>query len=444
MAHINTPARTPHRTHEGAPAVPQNAEQQLRRLVMANMLWEDQFYIDGKTTAELIRDLIPQLPADKVSQIAVDAREGGKLRHVPLLLVREMARHESHRALVSSTLARVIQRPDELTEFLALYWQDGRQPLTKGVKKGLAEAFGKFNEYSLAKYNRDGKVKLKDALRVSHPKPRDEAQAELWKRLNNDELTTPDTWETQLSAGVDKKATFERLIAENKLGGLALLRNLRNMKQAGVPDSIIREALGRMKTERILPFRFISAARFAPQLEPELEAAMFRSLEGMPKLSGHTILLLDKSGSMQGQVSAKSDLTRYDAAAGLAMLARELCESCEIWTFETGGGSWLSSGGNQVLQVPARRGFVLRDALGQPGGGTMLGDSVRRMNALTHDRLIVFTDEQSSDPVGAPKGKGYMVNVAAYQHGVGFGDWVRVSGFSEQIMAWIQLNEQAQ
>jgi len=443
MAQLNTPARTSYRTHEGAPAVAQNAEQTLRRLVMANMLWEDQFYLDGKSSADLICALIPQLPAEKIAQIAIEAREGGKLRHVPLLLVREMARHESHRALVASTLARVIQRPDELTEFLALYWQDGRQPLSNGVKKGLAEAFGKFNEYSLAKYNRDGRIKLKDALRVSHPKPRDEVQADLWKRLNNDELTTPDTWETQLSGGADKKETFERLIAENKLGGLALLRNLRNMKQAGVPDGIIREALGRMKTERILPFRFIAAARFAPQLEPELEAAMFRSLEGMTKLPGHTILLLDKSGSMAAAISAKSDLTRYDAAAGLAMLARELCESCEVWTFETAGYSGFGPSGNQVLQVPARRGFALRDALGRPGGGTMLGDSVRRMSALPHDRLIVFTDEQSSDAVGGPQRKGYMVNVAAYQHGVGFGDWVRVSGFSEQIMGWIQLNEQS-
>ncbi len=449
MAQLNVAARNPYHTHENAPAVPANAEQQLRRLVMANMLWEDQFYVDGQTTADLIKALIPKLPAETVAEIAVQAREGGKLRHVPLLLVREMARHESHRSLVAGTLARVIQRPDELTEFLALYWQDGRQPISAGIKKGLAQAFGKFDEYALAKYNRATTVKLKDALRVAHPKPKDAVQADLWKRLNNDELATPDTWETQLSSGADKRATWERLIGEGKLGGLALLRNLRNMQQAGVPDAVIRPALQAMKTDRILPFRFIAAARFAPQLEPELEGAMLRSLESMPKLPGHTALLLDRSGSMAEAMSAKSDLTRYDGAAGLAILARELCESCEVWTFQAGhAGAQMGYWGrgemqNIMTQLPARRGFALRDALGKPEGGTLLGAAVQYINARPHDRLIVLTDEQSQDAVGAATAsKSYMVNVAAMQHGVGFGPWTRISGFSEQVLTWIQAEEQ--
>ena len=47
-----------------------------------------------------------------------------KLRHAPLWVVREMARHDGHKALVADTLAKVIQRADELAEFLALYWKD--------------------------------------------------------------------------------------------------------------------------------------------------------------------------------------------------------------------------------------------------------------------------------------------------------------------------------
>jgi hypothetical protein len=74
-----------------------------------------------------------------------------------LLLVREMARHKSHRALVAETLARVIQRADELAEFVAIYWKDGRVPLSGQVKKGLAAAFPKFDEYQLAKYDRGGR-----------------------------------------------------------------------------------------------------------------------------------------------------------------------------------------------------------------------------------------------------------------------------------------------
>ena len=84
-----------------------------------------------------------------------------KLRHMPLLIVREMARHEGHKALVSRLLPDVIKRADELSEFLAIYWKDGKTPISAQVKKGLARAFNKFGEYALAKYNRDGAVKLR-------------------------------------------------------------------------------------------------------------------------------------------------------------------------------------------------------------------------------------------------------------------------------------------
>ncbi len=66
--------------------------------------------------------------------------------------------------LVAETLARVIQRADELAEFVAIYWKDGRVPLSAQVKKGLAAAFPKFDEYALAKYDRGGPVKLRDVL----------------------------------------------------------------------------------------------------------------------------------------------------------------------------------------------------------------------------------------------------------------------------------------
>src|SRR5260370_20192169 len=56
--------------------------------------------------------------------------------------------------------------------------------------------------------------------------PKDD-QEKVWKQLVDGELAPPDTWEVALSGGGGKCETFERLIAEKKLGGLALLRNLR-------------------------------------------------------------------------------------------------------------------------------------------------------------------------------------------------------------------------
>ena len=427
------------RTHEGAKGRAFGPEQQLRRALMNCMLWEDQFYENGVSIAERIAALVPQVAAETVAALAVEAREDMKLRHAPLLIVREMARHEGHKALVADTLERIVQRPDELTEFLAIYWAEALGPMQQRkkaavsaqAKKGLARAFAKFDAYQLAKYDRDGAVRLRDVLFLVHPKPKDAEQEKVWKQLADGTLASPDTWEVSLSAGADKRETFERLIAENRLGALALLRNLRGMQVAGVPKRTIAKALDAMRVDRVLPYRFIAAARYAPDLEPELESAMFRSIEGHARLKGKTTLLVDVSGSMDSPMSRQSEMARLDAACGLAVLAREICDEVEVYTFS-----------NHVVKVPARRGFALRDAIvsSQTHWGTELGKAIAEVDRKGR-RLIVFTDEQSHDRVDAPKGLGYMVNVASYQNGVGQGDWQRVDGFSEKILDWIIASE---
>jgi hypothetical protein len=106
-----------------------------------------------------------------------------QLRHAPLFLTRELARRKGAGALVAETLDSVIQRADELGEFVAHYWKEKKQPLSAGVKRGLARAFTKFDAYPLAKYDRESVVKLRDVLFLCHAKPKDEAQAALWKKL---------------------------------------------------------------------------------------------------------------------------------------------------------------------------------------------------------------------------------------------------------------------
>ena len=429
LAHLARP-----RTHEGASARVITPEQALRRSVLSCMLWENEFYEDGVAIAGRIRELVPKVEAAKVAALAVEARTAMKLRHAPLLLVREMARHAMHRALVAETLAQVIQRADELTEFVAIYWVGGRAPLSGQVKKGLAAAFTKFDEYALAKYNRASPVRLRDVLFLCHAKPRDAEQAEVWKRLVAGELATPDTWEVALSAGKgNKREHWERLLSERKLGALALLRNLRNMKDAQVEEELVLNALAAMNTSRVLPFRFLAAARYAPQWEEALEAAMFRSLESREKLPGRTVILVDVSGSMIAPLSSRSEMLRTDAAYGLAVLLREIAEKVSVYTFS-----------NVAKLIAPRRGFALRDAMenSMQHGATNLGLA---LDAVTeqYDRIIVITDEQSHDRVGAPKGKGYMVNVASARNGVGYGPWTHVDGWSEAIVEYIREAEQA-
>ena len=63
------------RTHEGARAAVITAEQALRRSVLSCMLWEDEFYEDGVQIAGRIHELVPQVDAAQVAELAVEARE---------------------------------------------------------------------------------------------------------------------------------------------------------------------------------------------------------------------------------------------------------------------------------------------------------------------------------------------------------------------------------
>jgi low affinity Fe/Cu permease len=102
-----TKDKSPIFTHEGAVASKINPELQLRRSVMTCMLFENTFYEDGQSVADRIKDLVPKVKAEKVAQIAVEARTKQKLRHVPLLIAREMARTDSHKHLVADTSGRI-------------------------------------------------------------------------------------------------------------------------------------------------------------------------------------------------------------------------------------------------------------------------------------------------------------------------------------------------
>ena len=237
-----------------------------------------------------------------------------------------------------------------------------------------------------------------------------------------------------LSSGQDKRAAWERLLAENKLGALALLRNLRNMREAGVDEALVLDALARMNPQRVLPFRFLAAAPHAPPWEPVLEKAMLKSVGGLPRLPGKTAVLVDVSGSMAAPLSRRSEMQRSDAACGLAVLLRETAEKVLVYTFS-----------DELVEVPPRRGFALRDAIhaSQSHNGTQMGKAIRELDQQErYDRLLVITDEQAHDSVSAPRGKGYVINVASNRHGVGYGKWTHIDGFSEAVVEYVRALEQ--
>jgi 60 kDa SS-A/Ro ribonucleoprotein len=429
--------RDPIVTHEGGVAMHIKPVQQLRRSVLSCLLWENEFYEDGQAIAERIKNEAAAVSPAVLAALAIEARSKFNLRHIPLYLTALLAQHGKGTSLVSETLRDVIQRADELAEFLAIYAKvngvtsDKLKPkLSNQVRKGLAMAFRKFNEYSLAKYDRAGAVRLRDALFLCHAKPKDTEQADLWRRLIADELTVPDTWEVALSGGADKRETFERLIREDRLGYFALIRNLRNMAQSGVDPALVNEAIVARKggAERVLPFRYVAAARAAPMFEPALDQSLISTINAMPALRGRTVVMVDVSGSMDVPLSTRSDMTRKDAAAALASVIN--AESLRVFSFA-----------DNLMEIPPRRGMAGVDAICRSQtGGTRLFEAVTAVQAnVAHDRLIVISDEQAfAGQMPAPVCEHpYVINVASARNGVGYGKWVHLDGFSEHVIRWI-------
>ncbi len=448
----------------GPQAAKQPEEMQLRRLVMACLLWEDIAYLDGESVVESIKKLVHKLPAKVVADMAVEARFQQKLRHVPLLLCRELARHKDSNKVLADTLAQVVHRPDELAEFLSLYWKDNgktasgtpNQAISAQVKKGLARAFTKFDQYQLSKYDRSGKeISLRDVMFLTHPKPKDKEQEALWKQLASKTLPPADTWEVGYSAAKnteEKRAVWERLLGEGRLGALAFLKNLRNMTEVKVPRDVIINGFNNIKPSMLLPIDFMRASEAAPDWNREIETLMYKCASEFPKLPGWTIFVVDVSGSMQHSVSSRSQFNRSHAASALAILAAEMCEHISVYA--TAGND--HSGVHATKKIKPSRGFSLSSSImaetGNLGGGGIFTrqclDYIRKQEEGTPDRIFVFSDSQDCDHHGSgkpqPFGKhNYIVDVSSHTHGINYkGVWTaEIAGWSEHLLRYVASME---
>ncbi len=438
----------------GALAASQSNVALLRRAVLANLLWEDVAYIDGVSVANEIKRLIPLCPAEDVYNIALEARLMQKLRHTPLFIAVEMCKYSEHKLFVKDLLPRIITRADMLTDFLAIYWKDGKKPICNQAKKGLALAFHNFNEYKLSKYNRDAAIKLRDVMFLCHPKPKNIYEDNTFRMLADGSIRPPETWEVMLSRGDDKKATWTKLITEGKIGGLAMLRNIANMRKANVDRETIQEGLRRLRSSMLLPLDFWKAARMNSEFERDIEDAMIEAYKNLPKLPGKTLFIVDVSGSMGFLTSGNSQFNRMDQACAMAILAANQCEDYEL--VATAGDDYKRLNASEWIEYP-KRGFALAPQIMETrnrinGGGIFTRQCLEwckdKFKGKKFDRIIIFSDSQDCDypEKRVPKPFGtynYIVDVSAHTRGVNYkGVWTaEVSGMSEHFLTYIAALE---
>ncbi|MDR1601069.1 MAG: TROVE domain-containing protein [Tannerella sp.] len=417
--------------YEGAPAYYLSPKWHLYSAVVTTVL-SDNFYETSAGRLNQLLELIGQNDPQFVARLAVYAREQMNLRSVPLVLAVELSKIHSGDSLVGRLTSRIIQRVDEITELLACYQLSNRRKgkkklnrLSKQLQAGLQAAFNKFDEYQFAKYNRSTEVKLCDALFLVHPKAKDENQQLLFDKIVEDKLTKPYTWETELSAlgrvkyesNGAKKAAFkqkwEELIDSEKLGYMALLRNLRNILDAEVSTGHVKRvckmlaAEDRVLKSKQLPFRFLAAYRelskinsgYAGQVMEALEKAVTASARNIAGFDESTRVLVacDVSGSMYSPVSAKSAIKNYDIGLMLGMLLKSRCANVVSGIF---GDTWKTvnlPGSGVLTNVEA---FYKRE--GEVGystnGHLVLQDLVDRRQVM--DKIMIFTDCQMWDSSG--------------------------------------------
>lgn len=422
MVTLNRKAVT--HTFEGAVSNRISDIEQLRRSVMGCLLWEKTFYEEGISVSNRIETLVKSIPNNEaIEKIAIEAKTAMKLRHVPLYLAVLLA-EKGHN--VRKLIPNIVNRVDDMAELIALYWRNGKKPLSRSLIRGVADSFDKFDEYQFAKYSGSNKdaIRLVDVINLTHPKPKNETQRELFKKIVKGSLKTPETWEVSYSrckSTIEKCQVWQDLVAGNKIGGLATLRNIRNMEDVGFDG--IDQAVKNINCKKLLPINFIKSALVNPKYENILEDKFFETFEvnSFERIKGSTTILIDVSRSMSGEGENR--------VSGLAMIAREMFESINFLLFA-----------DNVYQIPAWRGFALRDLCLSRSESTNLGYAVSEVNKIKNmDRLIVLTDEQSSSRVPNPVcEKAYMVNIATYQNGIGYnGGWVHIDGWSDTILKYI-------
>ncbi len=446
---------------EGHAAYRMKDRDKLVSQVLTSFFNEEKFY--GDNTADMVATLQRMVKADPVfvARLAVYARRVFNMRSVAHVLTCYLANMPEGKPFTRRTVQGVVLRGDDATEILAFYLSTFGKPIPNSLRKGLADAFATFDEYTLAKYKGAGKsVKMRDVLRLCRPTPKDEAQSALWKRLLEDNLATPVTWETELSAKGNNRKTWEGLIDSGKVGYMALLRNLRNMLEAK-PENLDK-ALERLedpetvRRSRQLPFRFLSAYKSVRDVAGSrvldvLENAVSASVDNMPRLHGTTLIAVDTSGSMRGTVSTGSEVRCCEIGMLLGLIANRCCDDSIFYTFDTTAVRYPLSSRANILYTAVMQ--------SRAGGGTDMDAIFMRMKQeqVLVDRVIIISDNECNSGWCRP----VQAQADAYRRRTGRDIWVHaidlqgygtqqfygrktnfIAGWSEKVFEFISLAEQ--
>lgn len=467
ISRVTTEPLPTRRTEEGAPAYARDAKSELFLLAVTNMVGEQTFYESAGRRDERFEQLVRRVAvADPAwfRGFVSWLRSEANMRTASVVAAVEGA--AAMRAIGGGrVLFEALSRADEPGEALA-YWlaRYGRR-IPKPVKRGIADAAVRlYSEFNFLKWDSErSDVRFADVIELTRPNPAGMSQNQLFRyildarhghnsfadgkvhkrylpMLTKQALLRSEwaegnfayapellreaglTWEDVMSAlgdKVNKGQLWDALIPN--MGYMAILRNLRNFDQAGISPASKTRVVAKLinpdevRRSRQFPLRFLSAYREVPSLNwgAALETALNLSTANIPVLPGRTLVLVDMSGSMDANLSARSSVSRRDAAAVFAVsLAKRNPAGTDLVQFGTRAERVMFSVGDSALKVASTKFRGM--------GGTHTRAAAQQFYA-GHDRVIILTDEQSHDgdptavvPSSVPC---YTWNLAGYRFG---------------------------
>ena len=464
MAKFNQAQTIKTQNKSGHSAYSMTAKSKLVTQVLTSFFNENKFY--GDNSAEMQETIKSVIATDPkfVANLAVFARREFNMRSVAHILTAYLAHEVEGKPYTRNTVKAVSLRGDDVTEIMACYLNLFGKPIPNPLRKGIADVMQGFDEYTLAKYKGEGKaVKMRDLLCLCRPKPKNELQSEMWRRLLNGQLEIPYTWETELSAKGNNAKIWEELIDSKKVGYMALLRNLRNILKAN-PSNVNKvleyiENPEAVRKSKQLPFRYLSAYKELANIGGSrvfdaLENAVEASVENMPKLEGTTVIAVDVSGSMSNSVSEKSEVRCYEIAMLLGLIANKICDNSIFYVFNTDIEKYAISRRSGILETATRS---------KCGGGTNMYLPFEKMisDRINADRIIVISDNMCNSGGGWYSSKPVQSLADEYRRKTGNDIWVHaidlqgygtqqfhgaktniIAGWSEKVFAFIKLAEQ--
>ena len=363
---------------------------------------EDGFYESRQKKMERFLDLTTevgnQLGNEFLAKTSVFARNELGMRSASQLIASYLndKKFDNKRAYYRN----FCHRPDDVAEIFGAIDMMG-QKRSHATVRGCGDYLAKLNEYQLGKYKMLGKeYNMYDLINITH------AKSSSVDNFMKGEIESPDTWEIKISTAkteAERAEEWIRLVKEDKLGYLALLRNLNNILNAmsitGIDDLLLIEDKivskltdeASIKKSLVFPYQIYCAYKNMKahpfMIDNALDKAFRIACGNMEKFEGKSVIMLDVSGSMGVMISSHSNITIKEVGACYAA-ALYISQDCDFVKFGTDAKSCSYNKIDNVFNIISN--MCEEDKCGY---GTHIGMAFAKLNKH-YDRIFIVSDMQ--------------------------------------------------